>query len=245
MVIEDLGYLDSQRMQRRQAQGVGTIVPLRATLALYDLQGRRINLLTWLRRHPGQQVEREVEWQGRRRRLVALPAAPATAARKRVGMREAAQRHGRAPNLTALALADWIVALTTVSARQASVQQIATLLRLRWQIELVFKLWKDQGKLDETRGWNAARIETELCAKLLGLLIEHWLLLQTGWQWADRSLVKAGQSIRAYARSLCLLWTDHRALAELCDLLARSLAVAGRVTSHCHQRSAAVHAQSA
>ena len=52
-------------------------------------------------------------------------------------------------------------------------------------------MWKDRGKLDETRGWNAGRIETEVYAKLLGLLIEHWLLLRTGWQWADRSLVKA------------------------------------------------------
>lgn len=245
VVIEDLGYLDSQRMQRRQAHGVGTIVPLRCTLALADARGQRINLLAWLRRHDGQVVERDVRWQGLWLRVVAVPAAPATAARKRAGIQTAAQRHGRAPHPTALALADWIVVLTTVPASQATAPQIATLLRLRWQIELVFKLWKDQGKLDETRGWNPARIETELYAKLLGLLIEHWLLLSTGWQWADRSLVKAGQCIRAYARSLCLVWQEDAALTRLCDLMAQSLAVTGRIGSHCHQRSAASYAQSA
>jgi hypothetical protein len=252
VVIEDLGYLDRQRMQRRQAQGVGTIVPLRCTLALHDQQGRRINLLAWLRRQAPSgppsgppAVERMVCWQGMDLRVVAVPAAPDVAARKRAGIRAAAQQHGRPPHPTALALADWNVVLTSVPTTQATAQQIATLLRLRWQIELVFKLWKDQGKLDETRGWNAARIETELYAKLLGLLIEHWLALQTSWQWADRSLVKAGQCIRAYARSLCLLWTDHAALAHLCDLIARSLAVTGRIGSHCHQRSAAYYAQSA
>lgn len=245
VVIEDLGYLDAQRLQRRQAQGVGTIVPLRCTLALQDGQGRRLNLVAWLRRHPGQAVEREVDWQGRWLRVVAVPASPETAARKRAGIRAAAQRHGRAPHPSALALADWIVVVTTVPPSQATVQQIATLLRLRWQIELVFKLWKEQGKLDETRGWNAARIETELYAKLLGLLIEHWLLLSTGWQWADRSLVKAGQSIRAYARSFCLGWSDHATLTHLCTLIAHSLAVTGRVRSHCHQHSAAFYAQSA
>lgn len=245
LVIEDLGYLDSQRMRARQAQGVGTLVPLRCTLALHDLQGRRIDLLAWLRRQPRQAVECAVHWQGLRLRLVAIPAAPETAARKRAGIRVVAQNHGRAPHPRALALADWIVALTTVPVAQATARQMALLLRLRWQIELVFKLWKDQGKLDETRGWNPARIETELYAKLLGLLIEHWLLLTTGWQWADRSLVKAGQIIREYARGLCLVWTECVALTRVCDLIARSLAVAGRIGSHMHQRSAASYAQSA
>jgi hypothetical protein len=245
VVVEDLGYLDAPRMERRQAHGVGTIVPLRCTLALHDLRGRPINLVAWLRRHPGQVVERAVDWQGLRLRVVAVATSPATATRKRAGLRASAQQHGRPPHPTALALADWSVVLTTVPATQATAQQIATLLRLRWQIELVFKLWKDQGKLDETRGWNAARIETELYAKLLGLLIEHWLALTTSWQWPDRSLVKAGQSIRAYARCLCLIWTDHHAFTRLCDLIARSLAVAGRIGSHCHQRSAAYYAQSA
>jgi hypothetical protein len=245
LVIEDLGYLEAERLRRRQTQGVATIVPLRCTLALQDEQGRRINLLAWLRRHPHQMVERWVCWQGVRLRLVALPASPTTAARKRAGIREAAQRHGRAPHPDALALADWIVLLTTVPPEQASIEQIATLMRLRWQIELVFKLWKDQGKLDETRGWNPARIETELYAKLLGLLLMHWILLTTAWQWADRSLVKAGQTIRAYGRCLCLAWQDLVLLTRVCELIAQSLAHAGRIGSHCHQHSAAFYAQSA
>jgi len=245
LVVEDLGYLDAQRLRRRAASGVATIVPLRCSLALHDERGQRINLLAWLRRHPGRPVERWVDWQGVRLRLVALPATPATAARKRAGIREAAERHGRVPAPTAVALADWIVLLTTVPPEQAPIAQIATLMRLRWQIELVFKLWKDQGKLDETRGWNPARIQTELYAKLLGLLIAHWVLLATAWQWADRSLVKAGQTIREYGRCLCLSWHDLLALTQICDLIAQSLAHTGRIRSHCHQHSAAFYAQSA
>ncbi len=245
LVIEDLGYLEAERLRRRQAQGVATIVPLRCTLALHDEGGYRINLLAWLRRHPGQAVERWVCWQGVRLRLVAIPASPTTAARKRTGIRAAAERHGRAPHPAALDLADWIVLLTTVAPEQASIEQIATLMRLRWQIELIFKLWKDQGKLDETRGGNPARIETELYAKLLGLLVAHWLLLATAWQWANRSLVKAGQTIRAYGRCLCLAWQDLVQLTCLCDLIAQSLAHTGRIGSHCHQHSAAFCAQSA
>ena len=248
LVIEDLGYLEAERLRRRTTQGVATSVPVRCTRALQDEQGQRSNLLAWLRRHPHQPVERWVCWQGVGLRLVALPASPATAApaaRKRQGIREAAERQGRVPPAAALALAEWIVLLTTVPPEQATIEQIATLMRLRWQIELLFKLWKDQGKLDETRGWNPARSETELSAKLLGLLLAHWVLLATAWQWADRSLVKAGQTIRAYGRCLCLSWRDLVHLTLVGDLIAQSLAHSGRIRSHCHHHSAAFYAQSA
>ncbi len=155
------------------------------------------------------------------------------------------QRRGRAPSPATLDLADWIVLLTTVPPEQATIQQIATLMRLRWQLELIFKLWKDQGKLDETRGWSPARIETELYAKLLGLLIAHWVLLATAWSWPDRSLVKASQTFREYGRCLCLSWQDQAALTLVCTLIAQSVAHTGRIGSHCHQHSAAFYAQSA
>lgn len=242
LVVEDLGYLDLARLQTRRARGVHTLLPLRVTLALHDARGRRVRLLRWLRRHSEAVVERWVWVHGQRLRLVALPASAQTAARHRQALTAAARAHGRAPAPAALALADWIVVLTTVPPEQASAAQIGTLMRLRWQIELLFKLWKDQGKLDETRGWNPERIETEWYAKLLGLLLQHWLVLATGWQWAERSLVKAGHTLREYARCLCLGWHDRQTFARLCARITQSLAVAGRIGSHCHQHSAASYA---
>lgn len=242
LVIEDLGYLDLGRMQTRQAAGVATVLPLRCTLALADARGRCVRLLPWLRRHAGSVVERPVWVHGQRLRLVAVPATPTTAARHRHTLTTDARDHGRLPNARALALAAWILILTTVPSEHATASQIGTLMRLRWQIELLFKLWKDQGKLDETRGWKPERIEVEWSAKLLGLLIQHWVLLTTGWQWADRSLVKAGQTVREYARCLALAWHDSVRLRRLLEQIAQSLAVAGRIGSHCHQHAAAFYA---
>ncbi len=239
VVIEDLGYLDLQRMQARQACGVGTIVPLSSCLVLADEAGRRINLIAWLRRHSGTIVERWVCLHDHRVRLVAIPASAETTQRKRQGIRADARTHGRVPNPRSLALAAWIVILTTVPREQASCWQIGTLMRLRWQIELLFKLWKDQGKLDETRGWNPERVATEWYAKLLGLLIQHWLLLTTGWQWADRSVVKVGETIREYGRCLSLLWSHLQALEQLCLRMTCSIALVGRISSHYRQHSAA------
>jgi hypothetical protein len=243
LVVEDLGYLQIGRMQERAAAGIATLVPLRHTLALFDRHGQRFDLFDWLQQQPEPVVERMVQVCSAPLRLVALRAHPATAARHRASLSAAAQDHGRIPAPHALALADWIVMLTTATPEQASAAQLGTLMRLRWQIELLFKLWKDQGKLDETRGWKPERIEVEWYAKLLGLLLQHWVLLTTGWQWADRSLVKAGQTIREYARCLCLGWHDPALLRRLLDRIAQSLAIAARIGSHCHQHSAAFYAQ--
>ena len=242
LVVEDLGYLDIGRIQRRAAAGVATVVPLRHTLGLCDERGQRLPLLDWVQPQPESVVERMVWVRGVPLRLVALRASAETAARHRASLREAAQAHGRAPAPLALDLADWIVVLTTATPQQASATQIGVLLRLRWQVELLFKLWKDQGKLDETRGWKPERIEVEWYAKLLGLLVQHWVVLTTGWHWVDRSLVKAGQTLREFARCLCLDWHDSARLRWLLDHIAQSLAIAGRIGSHCHQRSAAFYA---
>jgi hypothetical protein len=129
--------------------------------------------------------------------------------------------------------------LTTIPQECATTDQIATLMRLRWQIELLFKLWKDQGKLDETRGWKPERIETEFEASLLGLLIQHWLVLTVGWQWVERSLVKIGQAIRETIRTFCLVWQEREHLASFCTRLTQTIEKTARITSHCHQESTA------
>ena len=39
--------------------------------------------------------------------------------------------------------------LTTAPRKLLSIQEIVVIVRLRWQIELLFKLWKQHGMIDE------------------------------------------------------------------------------------------------
>jgi len=41
---------------------------------------------------------------------------------------------------------------------------------VRWQIELVFKLWKSQMQLNHIAGLRKERVQVELYAKLIGLM---------------------------------------------------------------------------
>src|SRR5436305_5007440 len=91
---------------------------------------------------------------------------------------------------------EWLLVLTNVESQVLSAEQVVALMRLRWQIELLWKLWKQEGKIDTWRSSKPQRILTELYAKLLGLLLEHWVTLQGCWSDPRRSLVKARQVIQ-------------------------------------------------
>ena len=83
------------------------------------------------------------------------------------------------------------------------------------------------------------RIETEFYAKLLGILIQHWLILTVGWHWVERSLVKIGQAIRETIRAFCLVWQEPEHLASFCTRLTHIIEKTARISSHCHQESTA------
>ncbi len=91
---------------------------------------------------------------------------------------------------------DWLLVLTNVEGSVLSAEQVVALMRLRWQIELFWKLCKQEGKIDTWRSSKPQRILTELSAKLLGLLMEHWVTLQGCWSDPRRSLFKARQVLQ-------------------------------------------------
>jgi len=84
-----------------------------------------------------------------------------------------------------------------------SLAEALILLRLRWQIELLFKLWKSHGQLDLWRTEKPERILCEVYAKLIGLILQHWMLIIGCWHEPHRSLVKAGKAGRSACGHAC------------------------------------------
>ena len=76
------------------------------------------------------------------------------------------------------------------------------LFRVRWQIELLFKLWKSRGQIDSWRSEKPWRILCEVYAKLIAMIIQRWILLTCPWHYPERSLTKAVKVIAKYA--LCI-----------------------------------------
>lgn len=226
----DMGYFTLGDMRQRDQQGQRWLTQAKATLTVIDQCGCCWDLLSFLEAQPGEQVDVEVFVGKRERlpvRLLAVRVSPEEAQRRReranerithppkgcqapvVGQRKPKEqrqgkRKGKKVSAARLRLADWTILLTNVPRAQLSVSEALVLLRCRWQIELLWKLWKQHGKLDTWRSYKPERILTELFAKLIALVITHWHVLLGCWQAPNRSMVKAKQVVEWMAPCLAL-----------------------------------------
>ena len=116
--------------------------------------------------------------------------------KRREQLKEQAQKQCKPINPRQWELVQWTIVLTNVPLSLLAAAEAMALMRARWQIELLWKLWKDLGKVDEWQTENPERILCELYAKLLGMLVQHWVLLLSCWDDPHRSLVGAVQIIR-------------------------------------------------
>src|SRR2546421_11803206 len=88
-------------------------------------------------------------------------------------------------------------------------------------MELLYKLWKQHGQVDEWRTANPWRALCELYAKLIGVVLQHWLIVLFAWQDAQRSLVKLAQVVRDCAGSLMEALAGERPLSGVLRLVGR------------------------
>lgn len=227
----DNGYFTLAQMRKQGQAGNFWVTTPRADTLLMDERGQCWNLVSFLQAQPGDEVDVSL-FLGKRERLpVRLIArrvsseqaqqrrahANATVEGPRKGVQKPNARKSRAVNqprkrqrkrkktgAARLYLLEWTILITNVPLEKLSVDEALVVARCRWQIELLWKLWKQLGKLDTWRSAKPWRILTEIYAKLLGLLITHWVTLLECWQAPNRSLVQAGQVMRWMASTLAL-----------------------------------------
>lgn len=227
LCIRDRGYLDLDRWVREAAQEAWTLTYYKSGLHLFDRAGRSIDLLLALA-----QADQSGEWevlvgdeQRLPMRLLFTRVPPAVAEYRRAYLRREATTHGRGSSHEGELLAGWTIVLTTVPKKCLSLEEAIVLLRLRWQIELLFKLWKQYGSLDEWRTRNPWRILCEVYAKLIAMLLQHWLLIVGCWQEPHRSLIKAAKAVRSHAVTLALALVGemslHKALVRIVKAVER------------------------
>lgn len=199
--LTDLGYFSLVRLDQQATQGVYWLTRLQAGKCV-ELEGHCGRLSDWLPAQSGPTGEWAVSL-GRQLglacRLLARRVSPSLAASRRRKLHTEARRQGQTVSAERLALADWEVLVTNVPADQLAVDEAWELARVRWQIELLFKLWKSHGQIDAWRSAKPWRILCEIYAKLIGQIVQHWLLLLSCWARPDRSLRKAAQTIRKQA----------------------------------------------
>jgi hypothetical protein len=136
-------------------------------------------------------------------RLIARRCPPEIVARRRRRCHARARKAGRG-RATPLQLAAcaWQVWATNVPPSVLSASQVDTVYRCRWQIELFFKRAKSLGGWRVDPRHRALRVQVELWAKLLGVVVAHWGTLLRGGLLGGASLWKLVGVVREHARLL-------------------------------------------
>lgn len=232
--IADLGYFKLAVLRDYAQQGVFWLTRHKVGTHIYDEHGEKLDLGALLRSQQGDKVDMTIQLGAKERiscRFVAvrLPSEKAAAARRR--MKKDAKRRGQTVSQARLALCDWLFFVTNVPFEMLSFDEVLVLARVRWQIELLFKLWKSEGQLDKSRSQNPWRVLCEIYAKLIAMIVQHWLFLVTCWVYPNRSLTKAAQTVRKFAFSLAANLSDLTCLAALIAKIQRCLAAGCRMNT--------------
>lgn len=201
--IRDRGFFDLKRLKREAQEGHYSLTYYKSGICLFDTQGEPLDLLLWL----AQLLQLDLPLHrnvlvGHLRfpmRLLLSPLPKEQAHRRRAVLQRTAQKHSKMVDHRQFLLAGYDVILTNAPADLLNLQEALVLLHLRWQIELLIKLWKQDGLLDEWRTNNPWRVLCEMYAKLIGVLIQHWMLVVGCWQEPHRSLRKAAKPVRDHA----------------------------------------------
>lgn len=231
----DLGYFSLERFRRVNAAGAYWISRFQHGTTVFDASGKRLQLLSFLRRlGPHGLVDVGVLLGEEERlacRLVAVRVPPETVARRRQKIWEKARDHGRQPSREYLDMQEWTVFVTNCPPELLSWKEVVVLYRARWQIELLFKLWKSHNRLEEREpDASPQRQMAALYAKLIGVIVQHWLLLTATWSDNCRSLYKAAAILRGWIVLLSEALDDLQRLRSLIDRLRVALAHTARVS---------------
>jgi len=233
LFVYDLGYFDVERFAALARHDAQFISRLQHGTTVCDPAGQALDLLAWLRRQPPGVVEQAILLGATAQlacRLLAVRVPEEVANRRRQQARQKARDHGREASARYLDLLGWNLFVTNVPAAQLSWQAVVVLYRARWQIELLFKLWKSHNGLGRGRaGASASERLALFYAKLLGVLLQHWLLVATAWQVPQRSLLRAARRLREWLLLVLLTLDDSTALVRVLQRLQQHLQRLARV----------------
>lgn len=190
VVVADRGYNSAQTLIECADRGVAVVVRYNPhSLNLYDAAGAKID---WLAELQGPaETERclpvRVQVKGE---FIAgylhggrLPPAPAAEARRRVQAQ--AKKKGRQAQARTLALAEWVLVLSTVSPAVLPTATVLALYRVRWQVEMVIKRLKSIVNIDHLRAHQGSALaDLYLHGKLLyAWVLEKWARRRCGEDW--------------------------------------------------------------
>ena len=237
LLIADLAYFKLDSFAQMQRENRYYLSRFKVKTKIFDRKGHSIGIVDWLTKTTESIIDCDIQLGQTHRldnRLIAVRVPDEVAEQRRKRLLEEADKKGQPVSPDRLTLIHWTIYVTNVPGELLTIQESLVLGRSRWQIELLFKLWKSDGLIDESRSKNPWHILTEFYAKMIAMIIQHWLMLTEVWDHPDRSLHQASQVIKKHAFHLASVF--HR-FEELCRAIATMrLGLAGCRMSKCKNK---------
>ncbi len=224
--IGDLGYFALTWLTAVVKQGVYFLMGYKEPVTLWNAQGQRVEVLALLPTDGQELVDIPVTLGARKQvpaRLIAKQMSEPVVKRRREQLQAQAHKQGKPITPRQWDLVQWTIVLTNVPISMLTAAEALALMRARWQIELLWKLWKEQGQVDAWQTQNPERILCDLYAKLLGMLVQHWLLLLCCWDDPHRSLVAVAQVLRDQVPTLVHGLTGRLPLGKALRLIVEAV----------------------
>lgn len=200
LLIKDLGYYSLECFKEISRHQAYYCSRLKSDTKVFSLSGKEINLVNLMANKNF--IDKDV-FLGKSQQLkcrMVIVRLPEQLREQRIEkLFKKAIREGKKISERKLSLSNFNIFITNLSPQELNLEELLILMKSRWQIELLFKLWKSYCKIDESRSEKPYRILTELYAKLIGVIISHNLMIIGMWKHLDRSMFKAIQVIQQYA----------------------------------------------
>jgi len=224
--LHDLGFFKLERLRAWSEQGVYWLVRYKVGTSLSDEHGHPLALERLLSGSDPLSVPVSVG-RGKARVRAQLHAAPLSGAslvKRQARLKEQARLDQRPLSARQHEIAGWTLYLTNIP--DLTFDQAHILARTRWQIEMLFKLWKSHGRVLRSRSADPIRQQCEGFAKLLAVLIAHWVLLVAGWQPHRLAALDAFRILRSHIAQFHQALTHQSRFYDFFQQLADELRLA-------------------
>ena len=176
LVLRDRGYLIADELQRHLDAGADCIYRHKTGTVYLDAETLQpIDLLAELSKNGCLDLRVRLNNKAQTPvRLLSAPVSQETASLRR--MKAKKETHGHAPSAAVLALMDWTVFITTITAPEADFKTILATYGLRWRVEVLFKSWKSHLNFDLIHRVSKTQLRILLTARLLIITaLTNWL----------------------------------------------------------------------
>lgn len=178
LVIRDLGYLTMNSIGEMIARAIFFISRLSYQIAIFDLDGKQIDLLKHLKKYQTMDCDVLVSAACKiKMRIVAIPL-DSEITQRRIQKAKTDRSVKTNHSSQYYELLGWAIYITNTSPKMIPANLISTIYSIRWKIEIIFKVWKSYFRIAQIQKASTHYVQCFIYAKLiLIILINHSYIL--------------------------------------------------------------------